>query len=145
MHAHPAHQSPCEHLRQAAQAPRVSYDAAAGKRYTLLMVDPDAPSPDNPAVREWLHWAVTNIPAGSDVANGFTVTEYAGPTPPRGTHRYILLLYEQVRVAAAAAAAEAASATAAAAKAAAAAKQLPNANTACPPAVPVHVGAGLTG
>jgi phosphatidylethanolamine-binding protein (PEBP) family uncharacterized protein len=24
------------------------------------------------------------------------VTEYAGPTPPRGTHRYIFLLYEQV-------------------------------------------------
>jgi phosphatidylethanolamine-binding protein (PEBP) family uncharacterized protein len=40
----------------------VEYAGAAGKRYTLLMVDPDAPSPDNPAMREWLHWIVTNIP-----------------------------------------------------------------------------------
>jgi phosphatidylethanolamine-binding protein (PEBP) family uncharacterized protein len=36
--------------------------------------------------------------SGGDVSKGFTVTEYAGPTPPRGTHRYIFLLYEQVRI-----------------------------------------------
>jgi phosphatidylethanolamine-binding protein (PEBP) family uncharacterized protein len=41
--------------------------------------------------------------AGGDVSKGFTMTEYAGPTPPRGTHRYIFLLYEQVRLTAAAA------------------------------------------
>uniref|UniRef100_A0A383WGT2 Phosphatidylethanolamine-binding protein n=1 Tax=Tetradesmus obliquus TaxID=3088 RepID=A0A383WGT2_TETOB len=80
---------------QAARAPTVEFAGAAGKRHTLIMVDPDAPSPDNPAMREWLHWIVANIPAGGDVSKGFTVTEYAGPTPPRGTHRYIFLLYEQ--------------------------------------------------
>jgi phosphatidylethanolamine-binding protein (PEBP) family uncharacterized protein len=49
---------------QAAHAPALEYAAAPGKRYTLLMVDPDAPSPDNPAMREWLHWIVANIPGG---------------------------------------------------------------------------------
>lgn len=29
---------------------------------------------------------------------GDTITPYAGPTPPRGTHRYIFILYEQVRL-----------------------------------------------
>jgi phosphatidylethanolamine-binding protein (PEBP) family uncharacterized protein len=43
--------------------------------------------------------AAAAVPPGSDVPQGFTVTEYAGPTPPRGTHRYIFLLYEQVRMA----------------------------------------------
>ncbi|KAG4378200.1 hypothetical protein GLYMA_18G298900v4 [Glycine max] len=31
--------------------------------YTLVMVDPDAPSPGNPTQREYLHWLITNIPA----------------------------------------------------------------------------------
>jgi hypothetical protein len=60
----------------------------------------------------WLHTLMahsfaycTAAHAGDDVSKGFTVTEYAGPTPPRGTHRYIVLLYEQVGLAAAAPAA----------------------------------------
>lgn len=28
------------------------------------MVDPDAPSPDNPTMAQWLHWIVANIPGG---------------------------------------------------------------------------------
>nr|GFA63171.1 FT like protein [Tanacetum cinerariifolium] len=31
--------------------------------HTLVMVDPDAPSPSNPNLREYLHWLVTDIPA----------------------------------------------------------------------------------
>ncbi|CAN1162631.1 Protein HEADING DATE 3A [Linum perenne] len=31
--------------------------------YTLVMVDPDAPSPSDPSLREYLHWLVTDIPA----------------------------------------------------------------------------------
>ncbi|KAK6156447.1 hypothetical protein DH2020_010695 [Rehmannia glutinosa] len=31
--------------------------------YTLVMVDPDAPSPSDPNLREYLHWLVTDIPA----------------------------------------------------------------------------------
>lgn len=35
--------------------------------------------------------------AEGDVSKGDTITPYAGPTPPRGTHRYIFMMYEQVR------------------------------------------------
>ena len=34
-----------------------------------LMVDPDAPSPDNPKWADFLHWAVTNITCG-DTGHG---------------------------------------------------------------------------
>jgi phosphatidylethanolamine-binding protein (PEBP) family uncharacterized protein len=79
---------------QAAHAPHVDFKGDAGKLYTLIMVDPDAPSPDNPTMAQWLHWIVANIPEG-DVSKGDTITLYAGPTPPRGTHRYIITMYEQ--------------------------------------------------
>ncbi|VFQ92677.1 unnamed protein product [Cuscuta campestris] len=35
--------------------------------YTLVMVDPDAPSPSDPNLREYLHWLVTDIPANRGV------------------------------------------------------------------------------
>ncbi|EIE22736.1 PEBP-like protein [Coccomyxa subellipsoidea C-169] len=62
--------------------------------YTLVMVDPDAPSPDHPKYRFFLHWLVVNIP-GVDVNRGEVVTAYMGPSPPKGTHRYVFLLYKQ--------------------------------------------------
>ena len=60
------------------------------------MVDPDAPSRQNPNMREWHHWLVVNMP-GTNVNSGETLTEYVGPEPPRGTglHRYVLLAYKQ--------------------------------------------------
>ncbi|XP_020268512.1 homeobox-leucine zipper protein HOX3-like [Asparagus officinalis] len=30
------------------------------------MTDPDAPSPSDPTMREWVHWVVINIPGGTD-------------------------------------------------------------------------------
>uniref|UniRef100_A0A0E0ETS6 Uncharacterized protein n=1 Tax=Oryza meridionalis TaxID=40149 RepID=A0A0E0ETS6_9ORYZ len=36
------------------------------KLYTLVMVDPDAPSPSKPEYREYLHWLVTDIPEAID-------------------------------------------------------------------------------
>lgn len=47
---------------QAAHAPSVTFAGAPNKLHTLIMVDPDAPSPDNPTMAQWLHWIVTNIP-----------------------------------------------------------------------------------
>ena len=48
-------------------------------RYFLsLQVDPDAPSPDNPKFRYYLHWIVANIP-GVDVQRGDVVVDYMGP------------------------------------------------------------------
>jgi phosphatidylethanolamine-binding protein (PEBP) family uncharacterized protein len=62
--------------------------------YTLMLVDPDAPSPHAPKYRSWLHWLVINIPA-NDVYRGETVTEYMPPSPVKGKHRYLYLLYKQ--------------------------------------------------
>lgn len=49
-----------------------------------LLTDPDAPSRQNPKLREWRHWLVVNIP-GSEVSKGQTISDYNGPSPPKGT------------------------------------------------------------
>ena len=75
---------------------------AADAQYTLLMVDPDPPSRQNPVYRAWLHWAVTDVRVRADgtldVAGGHEAIAYAGPTPPKGTglHRYCFILFRQV-------------------------------------------------
>ena len=38
-------------------------DEVRSEMYTVLMVDPDAPSRDNPSNKYWLHWAIGNIKA----------------------------------------------------------------------------------
>ncbi|KAL0358754.1 UNVERIFIED_CONTAM: protein HEADING DATE 3A [Sesamum angustifolium] len=38
--------------------------------FTLVMVDPDAPSPSDPSLREYLHWLVTDIPATTGASFG---------------------------------------------------------------------------
>ena len=43
-----------------------------------LQGDPDAPSPDNPKFRYYLHWLVANIP-GVDVQRGDVIVDYMGP------------------------------------------------------------------
>lgn len=80
---------------QAAAAPTAT--VAGPGLFTLIMADPDAPAPETPKARSWLHWLIVNARAG-DVGrggNGSVVTPYAGPTPPRGNHRYVFLVYEQ--------------------------------------------------
>lgn len=62
--------------------------------YTLIVIDPDAPSPHAPKYRSWLHWLVINIPS-NDVYRGETVTEYMPPEPERGKHRLLYLLFKQ--------------------------------------------------
>jgi phosphatidylethanolamine-binding protein (PEBP) family uncharacterized protein len=64
--------------------------------FTVLMVDPDAPSRKHPTNREWLHWMVTDVPLDS-IKEGHTLVEYSGPAPPEGTgpHRYVLLVFNQ--------------------------------------------------
>jgi Raf kinase inhibitor-like YbhB/YbcL family protein len=66
----------------------------------LIMDDPDAPA------GVWDHWLVWNIPAAAreiaagslpagviQGANGWGKSEYGGPAPPSGTHRYEFKLY----------------------------------------------------
>ncbi|CAO2193315.1 unnamed protein product [Urochloa humidicola] len=75
--------------------PLVRISGRRNDLYTLIMTDPDAPSPSDPTMREYLHWIVTNIPGGTDASKGEEVVEYMGPRPPVGIHRYVLVLFEQ--------------------------------------------------
>lgn len=72
-------------------------DAAA---LVLIVSDPDAP------IKTFYHWLLFNIdvstkqidedsaPEGAVAGiNDFGDTEYGGPCPPSGTHRYIFTLY----------------------------------------------------
>ncbi|XP_078150999.1 protein VERNALIZATION 3-like [Carex rostrata] len=64
--------------------------------YTIVLVDPDAPSPCNPNLREYLHWMVTDIPGSTDVSFGKEVIYYEKPEPRSGIHRMIFVLYCQL-------------------------------------------------
>ena len=73
--------------------------------FALIMDDPDAP------VGTWDHWIVFDLPAsarglpdgvpggeslpdgGTHGKNSWGRTEYGGPCPPGGTHRYFFKLY----------------------------------------------------
>ena len=67
--------------------PKVEYRVKPNTLYTLIMHDPDAVGGN------LLHWVTVNI----DGQTGDKLLQYKGPAPPKGsgTHRYILLLYEQ--------------------------------------------------
>lgn len=78
------------------EQPSLSWPSMKNKFYTVLMVDPDAPSRSNPYFREFVHWHVVNIP-GKNVSKGKSVVDYVGPCPPAGTglHRYVLMVFQQ--------------------------------------------------
>ncbi|CAL1370469.1 unnamed protein product [Linum trigynum] len=64
--------------------------------YTLVMVDPDAPSPSDPNLREYLHWLVTDIPATTGATFGQEVVCYESPRPWVGIHRFVFVLFRQL-------------------------------------------------
>jgi Raf kinase inhibitor-like YbhB/YbcL family protein len=67
------------------------------KSLALIVDDPDAPG------MTWVHWVVYDIPIASEIDensipgkqgfNDFGRTNYGGPCPPSGTHRYFFKLY----------------------------------------------------
>ena len=63
--------------------------------YTLIMVDPDAPSRDSPNRGDWLHWLVINIQPANHTDN--TMVAFEPPSPPKnsGLHRYYFYLFRQ--------------------------------------------------
>lgn len=82
---------------QVKDMPKVSWkEANLTSFYTLLMVDPDAPSRIDNWEKEWQHWLVVNIP-GNAIEKGETVTEFisSGPPPNTGLHRYLFLWFLQ--------------------------------------------------
>ncbi|KAL2842923.1 phosphatidylethanolamine-binding protein [Aspergillus pseudoustus] len=81
-------------------APTISFakegNATESQTYTLLLVDPDAPTPDDPKFAYWRHWVVSRLkPAES--AEGKVLTEYLGPGPKDDSrpHRYLFLLFRE--------------------------------------------------
>jgi len=81
--------------------PTVRAQTDAGHFYSLFVLDPDAPSRNNPEMKFYCHWLVVNIPGnGTDRLNvkaGTEIASYMGPAPPAGSgpHRYCFLLYDQ--------------------------------------------------
>ncbi|KAL6917263.1 hypothetical protein FSST1_008758 [Fusarium sambucinum] len=76
-------------------------DAPGDATYMLLLVDPDAPTPDDPKFAFWRHWVLPGLrPLGSADAVAQiqpALTEYLGPGPKDDSkpHRYLILLYRQ--------------------------------------------------
>ncbi len=79
------------------------------KSFVLIEDDPDAPDPTRPK-QVWVHWVLYGIPAAATRlaggassgalpkgakagTNDFGKTQYGGPCPPRGRHRYFHKLY----------------------------------------------------
>ncbi|KAJ0971114.1 hypothetical protein J5N97_019073 [Dioscorea zingiberensis] len=76
--------------------PRVDIEGEGMRdAYTLVMTDPDAPSPSDPVLREHLHWLVTDIPGTTDASFGRELISYEAPKPFIGIHRYIFILFKQ--------------------------------------------------
>ena len=69
--------------------------------YSLLMVDPDAPTRENNIDSPWLHWLEVNLEGNTSDAKflktGATIVDYIPPTPPKNTkwHRYTILVFVQ--------------------------------------------------
>ena len=73
----------------------------------LIVDDPDAPDPTAPTMT-WVHWVLVDIPPGATAIpeggrplpegcreglNDWRRTDYGGPCPPVGRHRYFFKLY----------------------------------------------------
>lgn len=68
-------------------SPELTWSAVDGAaEYAVYMVDPDG--------HNWLHWRVTGF-QGTHLDEGEMPdgSEYVGPYPPSGTHRYIVTVY----------------------------------------------------
>jgi phosphatidylethanolamine-binding protein (PEBP) family uncharacterized protein len=84
-------------LEALGKEPQVEIKGASDKVYSLLLVDPDMPSPTNPKYKDTLYWMVNNIKGSSFDEADFTV-EFMPPEPGSGgTHRYVALLFHQPR------------------------------------------------
>ncbi|KAI9874005.1 MAG: hypothetical protein M1830_010299, partial [Pleopsidium flavum] len=95
-----------------AQQPSVGAETALNGTYILFIVDPDAPTPTNASVSQYLHWLQPGLRFASTrntTANAFSpypatinasatgTVPYVRPQPPPTSpaHRYIALLYAQ--------------------------------------------------
>ncbi len=92
-------------------SPHLAWTGVPSSAASLALVvdDPDAPDPAAPKMT-WVHWVVYDLPAASGELpagiapadfppaakfgrNDFQRTDYGGPCPPIGRHRYYFHLY----------------------------------------------------
>ncbi|KAF7312860.1 hypothetical protein MKEN_00970300 [Mycena kentingensis (nom. inval.)] len=71
-------------------------------KYTVAMLDPDAPSAADPASRHFRHWVITGISPNQDPGAPALLTapsanEYRPPGPREGSglHRYTFILFRE--------------------------------------------------
>jgi len=73
-------------------------------RFVVIMIDPDAPSPQNRSISDVRHMIANDmIPTGNATQGGFfaltntsqAITDFISPSPPAGAHRYTILVYNQ--------------------------------------------------
>ncbi|CAF3296671.1 unnamed protein product [Rotaria socialis] len=87
----------CLTKEQTQQKPtiKMSQHYQNNKYLTLIMIDPDAPSSDQPITGPFIHWMLANFQENNEI-DGLSICPYMGPGPRPGTgrHRYIFLLYE---------------------------------------------------
>ncbi|XP_032221598.1 protein D2 isoform X1 [Nematostella vectensis] len=97
------------------ETPEISFPNAQeidkSKLYTVMVIDPDAPSPIRHQYRSWLHYLKVNIPSDElaqrlDIQSGMDTIQsgmdtelksYRPPSPPSGSglHRYKYYALEQ--------------------------------------------------
>ncbi|XP_014554876.1 hypothetical protein COCVIDRAFT_17422 [Bipolaris victoriae FI3] len=94
-------------VSQIAEQPVISISStpnssSSASTYAFMMIDPDAPTPDDPKFAYWRHWVITSIPSTvsptEDITSkGKTLTQYLAPGPKdeSGPHRYLFLLFEE--------------------------------------------------
>lgn len=81
---------------QVKDMPKLTWTADSNSLYTLIFVDPDAPTREDPKLGEFRHWFVVNIP-GDNIESGDSIVDFIGSGPPEGSgiHRYIFLVFKQ--------------------------------------------------
>eukprot|EP01084_Bolivina_argentea_P014321 26752_1 len=79
-----------------ASEPKVTWYSQKDKYYHFLMVDPDAPTPQNSTLSDIIHCMLINIKGGTNNINDGTAKEpYMGPAPPSGSdpHHYCQFMF----------------------------------------------------
>ncbi|AZL89831.1 phosphatidyl ethanolamine-binding protein-like protein [Megavirus baoshan] len=76
-------------LKYTQQLPKINFTKNNNDKYTIIMVDPDAPSRKNPIYKYFLHWLIIN--------NNEIIMDFTPPAPPKnsGPHRYFIFLLKQ--------------------------------------------------
>ncbi|AEX61157.1 phosphatidylethanolamine-binding protein-like protein [Megavirus courdo11] len=76
-------------LKYTQELPKINFTKHNSDKYTIIMVDPDAPSRKNPIYKYFLHWLIIN--------NNEIIMDFTPPAPPKnsGPHRYFIFVLKQ--------------------------------------------------